>query len=116
MTCSVPAPKPTMEKEMYGYPPPFWGYPQQSQNMNMDQNALEKGMRIALKISQREAREKERLDNKKKRDRDEERKRVEAARQRSFTSLEWFIIGVIMYPIVGPLYNLAIHNLQNMVK
>jgi len=31
-----------------------------------------------------------------------------------FSGLEWFIIGIISYPIVGPLYNVIRHNLETM--
>lgn len=94
----------------YGYPPPMW--PPGPQQNTIDQNTFEKGIQIALKIQQREAREKERLENRVKRAKDDDRKEAAAARSRALTSIEWFIIGVISYPIVGPLYNLAIHRLS----
>lgn len=100
----------------YGYPPP-WGYtPPPNGGMGMDNSTLEKGMRIAMKISQREAREKERHENRKKRDKMDEQKQREAARSRTLTSLEWFIIGVVLQPFVGPLYNYLLHNAQTVVK
>lgn len=97
-----------METTMNYYP--MWGYPPP----NDDQ--FQRGMRLAMKIAQREAREKERQENRKKRDRDEERKRSAAGKAKFLSSLEWFIIGVISYPFVGPMYNIALHNLQTMVK
>lgn len=42
-------------------------------------------------------------------------KHAKQAGQRMMTSLEWFIIGIIMHPIVGPLYHLAIHRVESMV-
>lgn len=92
---------------MYQYPygpwPPVIGPPQDQQKY------IEYGMRQAEKLMQRERREKERQDNFKKKAIDDARKHAREARSRLFSSLEWFIIGVISYPIVGPLYNAAIH-------
>lgn len=93
----------------YGYPPPYWG-PPPANGGNLDHNTLEKGIRIAQKIAARDHREAERLANRMKKDKEDERKRLQAARSSTFFAIEWFIIGVIAYPIVGPLYQLLIHR------
>ena len=84
---------------MYGYP-----YPPP----DFEREVFEKGMKIAMKLRDREAKQKER-------GKEREKKEAEAARLRRLTSLEWFILGIVSYPIVGPMYNVAIHHLQNMV-
>ena len=90
----------------YGWPPPvIMGQPDQ-------QKYIEYGMRQAEKLMHRERREKERQDNLKKKAMDDARKHAKEARSRLFTALEWFIIGVISYPIVGPLYNVVVKSAQ----
>ena len=39
-------------------------------------------------------------------------RKKEEKKGRSLTGIEWFIIGLLMYPVVGPLYNIATHNLE----
>ena len=105
---------------MYNYPtPPFWGYPPPmvgQQQTPIEQAYIEKGMRLAEKIRNRDLREMERAKSLEKKFRDEEYKRVAATRARMLTSLEWFIIGVISYPFVGPMYQLALSHVQTVVK
>lgn len=98
---------------MYNYPPPYWMPPPMNQGGTIDHNTIEKGIRIAQKIASRELRESERLANRMKKAKDDERKEATAARARMLTSLEWFIIGCISYPIVGPLYQLAIRSVSH---
>lgn len=38
-----------------------------------------------------------------------------AASGRTMTALEWFIIGIVMHPIVGPLYTLAIQHTEALI-
>lgn len=35
-------------------------------------------------------------------------------KMRTFTNLEWFIIGILLYPVVGPLYQSAMTALHNL--
>lgn len=96
------------------YPPPFWGYP--PQQTQITQSDLEKGMMLAQRLASRRDREDERKEKLKKRQKEDERRQAESRRARTLTSLEWFIIGVVSYPFVGPLYNLALQHAQTMVK
>lgn len=98
---------------MYGYPyPPM--YPQQNNNIPIEY--IEKGIKIAEKLASRDQREKERAERMKQRKRDEDQKQAVAARARTLSALEWFILGIISYPFVGPLYQLALTHVQMVAK
>jgi hypothetical protein len=84
---------------MYNIYPPPYGMP--------TQDDFERGMKIAMKLRDKEA-------NKKAKAKELEEKKIVAAKQRMMTSLEWFIIGVLMQPVVGPLYHLMLHKLASM--
>jgi len=84
---------------MYNIYPPPYGMP--------TQDDFERGMKIAMKLRDKEA-------NKKSKAKEAEEKKAKEAGQRMMTSLEWFIIGIIMQPVVGPLYHLCLHKLQSM--
>jgi hypothetical protein len=43
-------------------------------------------------------------------------KKAEAARRRTLSLLEWYILGILSYPFVGPLYHIAINHMNTMVK
>lgn len=92
---------------MYGYPP--W-LPPPVMGGDDHQKYFEKGMHIAHKLYMREQREKERQDERKHKKQDDERKRSREARDRFFTKLEWFILGCLSFPIVGPLYHALIKS------
>lgn len=80
---------------MYQYGPPMmWGMPPP----NDDQ--FQRGMRLAMKIAQREEREKERKKNNDKRQRDEDRKRAAASRARFWLMIELYIFGILSQPFV----------------
>ncbi len=68
---------------------------------------FERGMRIAMKLRDREAKKKART-------KENEEKKAKEASSRMMSSLEWFIIGILMQPIVGPMYHLAVHKLTSM--
>lgn len=89
----------------YGYPPQ---YPQQMQ-MPPSPSDLERGMKIAMKLRAKE----DRKEAKKKEDSDKnksaEKKKAEEARHKNLSALEWFILGILAYPFVGPLYNYVTH-------
>lgn len=85
---------------MYQYPPPMmWG------GMPPNDDQFQRGMRLAMKIAQREEREKERKKNNEKKDREEARKRATATRTRFWFGIEVFIFGILAQPFVVPLYN-----------
>ena len=99
----------------YGYPPPPWmGYPPPNVTAGADpsitQKHFERGMQVAQRLAQREAREKERADKNKKRRIDEDRRSAKESFNRTFLYIEWFIIGVLAQPLVGPLYQAAINH------
>ena len=93
---------------MYQYP--FMGYP--PPHINHDD--FERGMKIAERLANRRERDKERHEEIKIKRRKEERKESAAARARTLTMLEWYIIGIVSYPLVGPLYNAAVAHVQAM--
>jgi hypothetical protein len=80
----------------------------------MNEDHFKKGMEMAQRIALREAREKERHEDRKRKHRDEERKQAAAARARTLTALEWYILGIVSFPFVGPLYNMAIQHVTQM--
>lgn len=82
----------------YPYPPPPDVYAQ----------ALQIAQRLAAKKEKKEQREK---DAKKKAEADE-KKRAEESKSRTLLGLEWFILGILSYPIVGPLYHIAINHME----
>lgn len=69
------------------------------------QNDLERGMQIALKISRREAIQKEREERMKFNTKKREQREAADARSRTLLFLEWFILGIILQPFVGVAYN-----------
>lgn len=89
---------------MYQYPmPPWWGYPTPQTPPSND--LLERGVKLAMRLAQREEREKERKKEREKRERESFKKEAQQARYRFMTGLELFTLGVILYPVIAPLYN-----------
>ena len=82
------------------YPYPYYSPPP-------DHELIERAMKLAIKLKERDA-------NKKMKAKEAEEKKIAASKARMMTSLEWFIIGILMQPVVGPLYHLALHKLQVM--
>lgn len=80
------------------YPPPY----------GMSPEDVERIAKVAIRLKERDARKKAKAKEV------EERKAKESS-GRMFSALEWFIVGVLLHPIVGPLYNLAIHKVTSMV-
>lgn len=98
---------------MYGnyYPPPMMLPPQWGQHPDQ-QKYIEFGMKQAEKLMLREQREKERAEQKKRSLHDKERKDAEARRHRTLLSIEWYILGILCYPIWEPLYRAFTHYIQ----
>ncbi len=95
---------------MYNMYPPPYGYGQPTPD------DFQRGLKLALKMREREEKKeirKKEMETKKK---ETEKKAAEEARNRTLTSVEWFIFGIIAYPFIGPLYNYALHNAQGLVK
>lgn len=93
---------------MNHYPPPFpWGYGGPQDN-GMSRKELD---RIA-KNAVRDALRLKGMDKQSKRKRKEESsKKAAVKRQRFFNFIEIFILGVLLHPIVGPLYHLVVNKL-----
>lgn len=99
------------------YPPPWWGYgpgpqPQNGSNKKdkkLTQRDIDRAVRMAIG-------HREHSKNQKRKRREEEGKKAAAARARFFSSLEWFIIGILMYPIVGPLYHVIVNHVEAWAK
>lgn len=99
---------------MYGYPPYPMMYPQQQPQL--EREFIEKGIKIAERLQNRDRTMKERDERMKAKKRDEERQQAVAARARTLTAIEWFILGIVSYPFVGPLYQLALNHVLVMAK
>lgn len=95
---------------MYGYPQyPMIFPPQQGDQ----QKHFELGMKMAEKLIAREAREKERTERMKRQNDITSRKDAAARRSRTLISIEWYILGILSYPLWAPLYQMAILKAQN---
>lgn len=96
------------------YPPPYGGYPPAYPPPANTPSAgdLEKGFRIAMKLRQKEERKEEKKKENEAKKKAEDRKKAEESRSKNFFGLEWYILGILSYPIIGPLYKLATHNLE----
>lgn len=96
---------------MYGYPygpPPFYPpppYPQQGMTPEIEARAI----KIAAKIVSKEAKKKEREKDTEAKKKAEEKKKIEDSKRRNFSAIEWFVLGLLSYPFVGPLYTLVTH-------
>lgn len=95
----------------YGYPPMIGqGGPQ----INLSQEAYEKGLQWAAKMEARKHREKERTERNKDRVQKEAKREARAAIGRTFLSIEWYILGILSYPLWAPMYRafMATHGVQ----
>lgn len=92
----------------YGYPMMF--PPQQGPDQ---QKYIEFGMKQAEKLMLRDAREKERSEHKKRQNETNSRKDAAARRSRTLISIEWYILGILSYPLWAPLYQAAIISAQH---
>ncbi len=98
---------------MYGYPfypPPYGGYPPPTITPNPDVEA--RAYKIALKLINKEAKKKEKekeAEGKKKAD---EKKKIEDSKRRTLFGLEWYILGIISYPFVGPAYRIITNSFE----
>lgn len=93
------------------FPPWGWGPPPPQQNNRNghgnQQKMIERAVRNALRL-------RDQPKNDKRKRKEEMSKKAARTRQEFFTSIEIFIIGILAYPIVGPLYNLLVHKLELM--
>lgn len=91
---------------MYQYPP-NWGYPMIPPP---NDDHFRKGLEFATRLALREEREKQRRKDREKKERDDWKKQARESRRSFLICLELYILGVISYPIVGPLYKLAVSH------
>src|SRR2546430_1010094 len=98
----------------YGYPPPMLGPPQGGPQINISQEAYEKGLAWAAKMEQRKIREKERELRNKERKAKEDKRESRAAVGRTFLFVEWYILGILSYPLWAPMYRafMTSHGVQ----
>jgi hypothetical protein len=80
----------------YHYPPPGIG-----------PEDVERIAKVAIRLKERDARKKMKM-------KETEEKKAKDASNRMMTSLEWFIIGIILQPVVGPMYNMLVHRVMTM--
>lgn len=119
MTRSVSRPT-TGVRVMYGYPwgmpPPQIVYPPNQQYpqgpVMPTQNDLEKGFKLAVRMRMKEERKKEKAEEAKNKAKADDKKKAEESKGKTLMTLEWYILGIISYPIVGPLFRIATHNLE----
>lgn len=102
---------------MYGYPyyPPPWGAPYPPPNVNggdtpIAQKHFERGMKVAMRLAEREKRDEERKKRFKAKSEEDARKRAAKAWSSTFTFIELYILGVITAPFAGQLYQWALHH------
>lgn len=91
--------------------PPWWGFPPPPNNGNGNDRGpsrkeIERAVRMAFQM-------RDGPKNAKRKRREELMKKAAQTRQKMVNSIEIFILGIIAYPIVGPLYNLLIAKLTH---
>lgn len=96
------------------YPPPYppYGPPPFNNQPQLTASEFERGIKIAMKLKSKEENKIKRKEEAEKKKKEDDKKKMEAARMRSLTGIEWFIIGLLMYPVVGPAYKILTHNLD----
>lgn len=106
---------------MYGYgfpppyyPPPMYGPPQYGPTspVTPTPSDLERGYKLALKIRSKEERKKEKEKEAEGKKKTDERKKIEDSKRRTLFGLEWYILGILSYPFIGPLYYIATNHLK----
>lgn len=99
---------------MYGYhmpPPPFWGYPQP--NMLPPPDSIEaRAYKIAAKLRDKDHKKEEKKKEAEAKKKADDKKKAEDSRRRNLFGLEWYILGILSYPLVGPAYRIITHNLE----
>ena len=85
----------------YQYPPP-----------DVMAQAMQIAQRLAEKKEKKEKREKA---NKIKAEEDLKRRAAES-KSRTLLGLEWFILGILSYPIVGPAYHILLNHVESLSK
>lgn len=90
------------------YPPPWWGAPPQNNRSGPNNRELNK---IAKNAVREALRLKDMDKNNKRKRREEASKKAAATRQKFFTFLEIFILGVILHAPVGAAWNALMRHL-----
>lgn len=91
----------------YGYPPPVMMPPPQ-QNNQISPEQFQKGIAFAHKLATREEREKQRKKDQEKKERRDAKQEARDATHRLLNCIYLYVLGILSYPFVGPLYNWAI--------
>lgn len=104
---------------MYGYPwgpppPPMWpqNYPSPQYPAVPNPSDIERGFKIAVKLREKEEKKKAKAEEAKNKVKTDDKKKAEENKGKTLFGIEWYILGILSYPIVGPLYRLATHNLE----
>lgn len=80
------------------YPPP-WGYgPPPKKQKGLTQKDIDRAVNRALGHRDHDK-------NSKRKRKEEQAKKAAVSRQRFLISLEWFIVGILLQPIINPLYD-----------
>lgn len=100
----------------YGYPgyppPPFWGYPQpniQQMPMPLPPDIEARATKIAMKLMAKEQKKKDKAKEEETKKKDAEKKKAEEKSGYRLMFVEWYVLGALSYPFLGPLYRLAKH-------
>jgi len=89
---------------MMVYPPP----------QGRDEEIMKRAMEVAVRLTERKEREKERSEKIKKKARIEEEKLSAAKAARRFMFIETYILGIVSYPLWAPLFSALKHYLEHM--
>jgi hypothetical protein len=97
---------------MYQYPqyPPMLFPPPNGR----DEEIMKRAMEVAVRLTERKEREKERADKIKKRTQKEEEKLAAARSARRLLFVETYVLGIVSYPIWAPLMKALIHYLEHL--
>jgi hypothetical protein len=111
MTSSAPALSPQQWRSKMFNPYPFYGYPPPNYPpMNPIPPDIEaRATQIAMKLVSKEKRKKEKEEERKVKAKADDKKKAEERKRNSFNLIEWYILGALSYPFIGPLYKMVQH-------
>lgn len=100
---------------MYPYPwgpPPMYPTPPQMPYGPPSPTDIERGMMIAMKLKNKADRKEEKKKEAEAKKKADDKKKAEDNKGKTLFGIEWYILGILSYPIVGPLYRLLTNNLE----
>lgn len=97
---------------MYQYPAPMMMFPP-PQN-GRDEEIMKRAMEVAVRLTERKEREKERSEKLKKKERIAQEKVAAAKAARRLLFIETYILGIVSYPLWAPLFSALKHYLETL--